>query len=300
MDRIFVASPALHGRELDYVTEAVESTWISSHGRFIDAFEREFADFCQTKHAITTNNGTTALHLALVGLGIGPGDEVLVPTVTYIATANAVTYCGATPVLVDVLPGTLNIDPEAARAAITERTRAIIPVHLYGEAADMDAVTSLAFEHGLYVVEDAAEAHGARFEGRPVGGFGHAGMFSFFGNKIITTGEGGMIVTNDDEYAARIRLYRGQGMDPTRRYWFPVVGYNYRMTNVQAAIGLAQFERVEAALARRAEVRARYDELLEPLLSTRLERPPADPRTTRVDWLYNVFVARRWRGRSAT
>lgn len=289
IDRISVASPVLLGNEKKYVMECLDSTWISSHGRFIDDFEREFAAYCGVRHGIATNNGTTALHLALVGLGIGPGDEVIVPTVTYIASANAVHYCGATPVLVDVEPDALTLDPEALRAAITENTRAVIPVHLYGQPAAMSEITDIAAEHGLYVVEDAAEAHGARVGESRVGSLGHVGMFSFFGNKIITTGEGGMLVTDDDDLAARLRLYRGQGMDPTRRYWFAVVGYNYRMTNIQAALGLAQFERIEAALERRAAIAAAYDSALADLGDV-FTRPAVAPTTSRVDWTYNIFL----------
>jgi perosamine synthetase len=287
--RVSIAAPTLGGNERKYVLECLDTTWISSHGRFIEAFERSFADLCGVRFAIATNNGTTALHLALVALGIRPGDEVIVPTVTYIATANAVTYCGATPVLVDVLPGTLNLDPSAVERAITERTKAIIPVHLYGQPADLGAIGAIAERAGLHVVEDAAEAHGARIGDSVVGSFGTAAMFSFFGNKIVTTGEGGMVLTDDEALADRLRLYRGQGMDPHRRYWFPVIGYNYRMTNIQAAIGLAQVERIDKALARRAEAATWYDELLEAAGQPVL-RPAVDPGTTRVDWMYNVFL----------
>lgn len=288
LDRISVASPVLQGNEKKYVLECLDSSWISSHGRFIQDFEREFATYCGAHHGISTNNGTTALHLALVGLGIGPGDEVIVPTVTYIATANAVRYCGATPVLVDVEPETLLIDPDQLRSAITEKTRAVIPVHLYGQPADMATITDIANEHGLYVLEDAAEAHGAQIAESRVGAMGHVGMFSFFGNKIITTGEGGILVTDDDDLAARLRLYRGQGMDPTRRYWFPVVGYNYRMTNIQAAIGLAQFERIDEAIERRAAIARTYDDALSDLEGFFL-RPGQVLGTKRVDWTYNLF-----------
>lgn len=285
---IHIASPDLSGKESQYVAECVESTWISSAGRFISEFESAFAKIAGTRHVIATNNGTTALHLALVALGIGPGDEVIVPTLTYIATANAVRYCGATPVLADVEPDTMNLDPRDIEHRITERTRAIVPVHLYGHPADMPAIMAIAERHGLKVIEDAAEAHAARVDDRPVGSLAHVGTFSFFGNKIVTTGEGGAVTTDDDELAARLRLLRGQGMDPQRRYWFPEVGFNYRMTNVAAALGVAQLERLDEFLARRDEIGALYDRLLGGMdgLTLPVERPGTD----RVHWIYTVLV----------
>lgn len=287
LPRISVAAPVLDGREREYVNECLDTTWISSGGRFIGEFERAFADYCGVKHAVACNNGTTALHLALVALGIGPGDEVIVPSLTYIASANAVTYCGATPVLADNETRAFNIDPAQIEALITPRTKAIMPVHLYGHPADMDPINDLARKHGLFVVEDAAEAVGARYKGRMTGALGDCGVFSFFGNKIITTGEGGMVTTDDDDLAARLRLYRGQGMDPNRRYWFPVIGYNYRMTNIQAAIGLAQLERVEHHLAGRARVAGLYDQMLS-RLGNRLILPTTEPWAEHVFWMYTV------------
>ena len=289
MNRISVAQPKLNGREREYVLDCLDTNWISSNGKYIGAFEESFAAFCGVKHAIAANNGTTALHLALVALDLQPGDEVIVPTVTYIATANAVRYCGATPVLVDVCEGTMNIDPTKLEAVITPKTRGIIPVHLYGHPAEMGPVNAIAKKHGLWVVEDAAEAHGARYQGKRVGGLGTCATFSFFGNKIVTTGEGGMITTDDDELAAKLRLYRGQGMDPKRRYWFPVIGYNYRMTNIQAAIGLAQMETVEVAIADRARLAGWYNEALAPLAES-LVLPDEAPWADQVFWMYNIFV----------
>lgn len=289
LPRIPVAAPMLNGREAEYALEAVQSSWISSSGRFLDAFEASFAEYCGVRHAVATNNGTTALHLALVALGVGPGDEVIVPDLTYIASANAVRYCGATPVFVDNERRTFNLDPAALEAKITSRTRGIMPVHLYGHPADMDPILEIARRRGLFVLEDAAEAVGATYKGRRVGGLGDCATFSFFGNKIITTGEGGMVTTNDDALAARLRLYRGQGMDPQRRYWFPVVGYNYRMTNLAAAIGLAQLERVEEHLAARQRVAAGYAARLEGL-SNRLTLPAAEPWAGHVYWMYTVLV----------
>lgn len=289
MDRIMVAQPKMVGNERKYVLDCLDTNWISSNGKYIGDFEAAFAAFCGVRHAVATNNGTTALHLALVALNLQPGDEVIVPTVTYIASANAVTYCGATPVFVDVSPDTLNIDPAAIRSKISPRTKGIIAVHLYGHPADMDAINAVARECKLWVVEDAAEAHGAEVNGKRVGGLAQCAIFSFFGNKIITTGEGGMVTTDDEELAARLRLFRGQGMDPKRRYWFPVVGYNYRMTNIQAAIGLAQLEGISASLAERENLAGWYAESLRDL-SDRILLPVQAGWAKHVYWMYTVYL----------
>ena len=242
--------------------DCLQSTWISSAGKYLDRFEEAFAKVAGTKHAITCSNGTVALHLALLALGVKPGDEVIVPTLTFVACPNSVTYCGARPVLVDVDPGIWSIDASKIEAQITAKTRGIIAVHLRGHPADMDAIMEIARRRGLFVIEDAAQAHGAQVRGKPVGSIGDIGTFSFFGNKIMTTGEGGMITTNDDGAAERIRLLKNQGMTAERRYWHPVVGYNYRLTNVQAAIGLAQVERLPEAVLRHQQVAAWYQEEL--------------------------------------
>jgi perosamine synthetase len=257
-----VAAPTLGGNEQKYVMDCLQSSWISSTGKYIDQFEEAFAKFCDVKYAVSCSNGTTALHLALLALGLEAGDEVIVPTLTFIASANAVTYCGAKPVFVDVDPQFWNIDPKQIEAKITPKTRGIIAVHLAGHPADMAAIMKIAERHNLFVLEDAAQAHGAESHGKRVGGLGNACTFSFFGNKIISTGEGGMVTTNDESLARKIRLLKNHGMDPQRRYWHPVVGYNYRMTNIEAAIGLAQIERVDWQLARRAEVISWYREEL--------------------------------------
>ncbi len=289
MKRISVAEPKMVGNERRYVLDCLDSNWISSIGKYIGEFEESFAKFCGTKHAVAANNGTTALHLALVALGLEPGDEVIIPTVTYIATANAVRYCGATPVLVDVCADTMNIDPKDIKRKITSKTKGVIPVHLYGHPADMSEVNRIAHEHGLWVLEDAAEAHGAEVSGKKVGSLGNCATFSFFGNKIITTGEGGMVTTDDDTLAERLRLYRGQGMDPKRRYWFPVIGYNYRMTNIQAAIGVAQMEGIDAAISDRNKLASWYDGALKPL-ERYLILPTQAPWAKQVYWMYNIFL----------
>jgi perosamine synthetase len=252
-------------------------------------FEGQFAAYCEVEHAVATNNGTSALHLALLGMGVGPGDEVIVPTLTFVATANAVTYCGARPVFVDSEPRTMNLDAAQLEAAITSRTKGILAVHLYGHPADMDAIAEVAERHGLFVIEDAAEAHGALYKGRKVGGLADAGTFSFFGNKIITTGEGGMVTLRDAGRTERIRLLRGQGMQQDRRYWFPVVGYNYRMTNIQAALGLAQLEQIAQYTAHHRQVAGWYTEELAPVAGA-LQLPVEAPWARHAYWLYTVVL----------
>jgi perosamine synthetase len=249
--RIPVSAPDLTGKEEQYAVDAIRSSWISSTGVYVDRFEREFAEACGTRSAIAVANGTIALHLALLALGVRPGDEVLVPALTYVATANAVRYVGGEPVFVDVDPATWCLDPGKLEDAITRRTRGIIAVHLYGHPADMDAINRVAGIHGLWVVEDAAEAHFATYKGKPVGGLADIATFSFYGNKLITSGEGGAVTLSDPRIELRARTLRGQGMDPARRYYFPVTGYNFRLTNVACAILCAQIERRDAIVDRR-------------------------------------------------
>ncbi len=286
-----VAAPAIVGKEKEYVLDCLESTWISSGGKYLDRFEATFARFCNVKHAIACCNGTAALHLALLALGVEPGDEVIVPSLTFVSTANTVTYCGAKPVFVDSEPETWNINPDLVEKKITPRTKAIIVVHLYGHPVDMDPIIELARKHGLFLVEDAAEAHGAEYKGRRVGSLGSIATFSFYGNKIITTGEGGMVVTNDDSLARKVNQLKGQGMDPNRRYWFPMVGYNYRMTNVAAAIGLAQLERVDWHIARRREIAAMYFQCLKAVSGITLQ--PEKPWAHNVYWMNSIVLDER-------
>jgi perosamine synthetase len=283
-----LTEPLLDGRELEYVTECIRTNWVSSLGTFVTRFEKDFAAFCECSHGVAVSNGTVALHLALVVLGIGPEDEVIVPTLTFVATANAVRYTGAQPVFVDSEPYTWNLDPAAVEAAITPRTRAIIPVHLYGHPADMDAIMDIADRHNLWVIEDAAEAHGAKYKGRTVGSLGHMGCFSFYGNKIITTGEGGMLVTNDSELAKRSHFLKDHAMDPDKRYWHPEIGYNYRLTNIQAALGVAQLERIDHLIGLRRKHAQQYNNELR---NTRgLTLPPEAEWARSVYWMYSVLV----------
>jgi len=287
MRKIPVAEPVLAGNEKKYVMDCLDATWISGSGKYVEAFEERFAEFCRVPHAIAVFNGTAALHVALLAMGVQPGDEVIVPALTYVACANTVRYCGATPVFADVDPSTWTLDPSTVESRMTLRTKAIMAVHLYGHPADMDALKVMAARHGLALVEDAAEAHGARYKGQLVGGLGEIAAFSFYGNKIITTGEGGMVTTMDAEAARQARLLKGQGMDPNRRYWFPIIGYNYRMTNIQAAIGLAQLERVDWFIERRLEVAHAYARWLE---GADVVLPPQAQWAQNVYWLYSVCL----------
>lgn len=257
-----VAEPDIGELEAQYVLDAVRSGWVSSLGRYIGEFEQQFTAYCDCRYGVATSSGTTALHLALVCQGIGPGDEVIVPTLTFVATANAVMYTGATPVFVDADPETWCLDPVAVERVLSPRTRAIIVVHLYGHPADMDPILLLASKQGIPVIEDAAEAHGALFRGLKVGSLGKTGVFSFYGNKLITTGEGGMLVTDDEELADRARFLRDHAMSKERRYWHQKIGYNYRLTNVQAALGLAQLQRIDEFLASKREIMGWYREFL--------------------------------------
>lgn len=283
-----VAAPDLGGNEERYVVDAIRSSWISSTGPYVERFEREFAEFAGTRAAVSVANGTVALHLALLALEVQPGDEVIVPSLTFVATANAVRYVGAEPVFVDVDPGTWTIDPSAVEAAITPRTVGVIAVHLYGHPANMDELNGIASRHHLWVVEDAAEAHGATYKGRPAGSLGTIATFSFYGNKIITSGEGGALTVDDPELERRIRLLRGQGMDPQRRYFFPVVGHNFRLTNVACALLCAQLERVEVFMARRADLATLYRHLLRrvPGIGTQ----PSAAWATPANWLVSTVV----------
>lgn len=283
-----VARPDLGGNEEAYVVDAIRSTWISSSGPYLDRFETDFAARCGAAHAIGVCNGTVALHLALLGLGVGPGDEVIVPSLTYIATANAVRYVGAEPVFVDIDAQTWCLDPRLIEDAITPRTRGIIAVHLYGHPADMDAINRVAGIHGLWVVEDAAEAPFATYRGRPVGSLARIATFSFYGNKVITSGEGGAVTVQDDALNLRLRTLRGQGVDPTRRYFFPVTGYNFRLTNVAAAFLCAQLERTESMLADRRRIYARYAANLEDVAG--IVPQPVAAWAEITPWLYSITV----------
>lgn len=283
-----VCEPFLSGKELEYVADCLKTNWISSKGKYIEEFEERFAAYCGCKYGITTTSGTTALHLALVSVGIGPGDEVLIPTFTMMATAFAVVYTGARPVLVDAEPETWNIDTVKIEEKITDKTRAILPVHIYGHPCDMGPIMEVAQKHNLYVIEDAAEAHGAEYKGRKAGGIGHVNCFSFYANKIITTGEGGMVVTNDEGIAEKARRLKDLAHSPEKRFLHSDIGFNYRMTNIQAAIGLAQFERIDELVERRRKNAYLYNSKLKDIPGITL--PPEKEWAKNVYWMYAILI----------
>lgn len=289
-----VAEPSLGEEELRNVIEAVKSGWISSKGHFIGKFEEEFARYIGVQHGIATSSGTTALHLALVALGIGPGDEVIIPDLTFASAANAIIYTGARPVLVDVHPDYWCLDPKKIEGNMTSKTKAIIVVHLYGHPCNMNLINKVAQKQGIYTVEDCAEAHGTEYKGRKVGIFGDVSCFSFYGNKIITTGEGGMCLTNDNELSEKMRILRDHGMVPEKRYWHELIGFNYRMTNMQAAVGIAQLKKLDKFIKRRREIAKVYNELLEDVKGLTL--PPEMPWAKNVYWLYSMLVDKRTYG----
>ena len=283
-----VAIPNLNGNEFKYLTDAFMSTWISSSGEYIVRFEEEFSKYSDCKYGVAVSNGTVALHLALVVLGIGEGDEVIVPDLTFAATINTVLHAGATPVIVDVEEDSWCIDPKAIERAITPKTKAIIPVHLYGQSCDMATIMEIAKQYNLKVIEDCAEAHGAMFDGKKVGSFGDIGCFSFYGNKVITTGEGGMCTTNNEELNSKIRVLRDHGMSKTKRYWHDVVGYNYRLTNLQAAIGVAQLERIDNIHTNRRQYENSYKEVLKDTKSFTFQKDL--PNRQRITWLVSILL----------
>lgn len=260
-----IYKPFLGGNVRAYVDDCIDSTWISSRGKYVDEFERSFSAYVGAEYSTSVFNGTVALHLALVALGLKPGDEVIVPTFTYVASVNTILQVGAVPVFVDSLADTLQVDPGAVEAAISDRTRAIMAVHLYGHPCDMHTLSALAERHGLYMVEDAAEGFGSKINGQHVGTFSDVATFSFFGNKTITTGEGGMILARDPEVIERCRHLKSQGVSNQREYWHDSLAFNYRMTNIQAAIGLAQLEMAEDILTRKRSVAAHYSQALQDL-----------------------------------
>jgi len=291
--KIPIAEPDIGEEELQDVIEAVKSGWVSSKGPFIEEFERSFSGYINVKHGVATSNGTTALHLALVALGIGEGDKVVVPSLSFIATANAVTYTGARPVFLDSHPDYWCIDPSKIEKKIDSRTKAVLVVHLYGHPCNMDEIMALAEAHKLHVIEDCAEAHGAEYKGQKVGSFGIISCFSFYGNKIITTGEGGMCLTNNEELADKMRILRDHGMNPYKKYWHDIIGFNYRMTNLQAALGVAQLKKIDFLIAKKRRIAIAYKRLMQDLPD--VTPAPEMPWAKSVYWLYSVLVKRAYR-----
>jgi perosamine synthetase len=289
--RFQVSKPVLCGNEKRYVLDALDSGWISSNGTYLQRFEKAIAETLGVDECLLANNGTTALHLACLALGLKPGDEVIVPSLTYVASANAVAYCGATPVFADCDPITWNATAELIEKAWTPRTVGVLAVHLYGMPTDVENIVELCRRRGAWLLEDCAESIGATVGGKPTGSFGDASTFSFYGNKTISTGEGGALYVRDPERRRHARMLRGQGMDLDRRYWHPILGYNYRMTNVAAAIGLGQIEMLDFHLAERRRIAKRYLEQLRPLENEGLLRLPA-PRDgyNSTYWLFSVVL----------
>lgn len=283
-----VCEPCLIGNEKKYINDCLESNWISSAGKYITLFEQKFAEQCGADYALSCSNGTTALHLALIVFDIKAGDEVIVPAFTMIATANAVRYTGATPVFVDAELDTWNMDADRIEEKITPNTKAIIPVHTYGHPCDMDKIRELARKYNLLVIEDAAEAHGAEHKGQKIGGIGDATCFSFYANKIITTGEGGMITTNNKEFYEKAVILRDHAFSADKHFWHQYLGYNFRMTNLQAAIGLAQMENFDELVNRRIQNANLYMSLLQGIDG--IVFPPNHPSVKNVFWMFGMLV----------
>lgn len=291
-----VGKPLFGDIEKKLVNDALDKGEISGFfGNYIGNFERAFTEFCGTKDAVTVSSGTTALHLALDTLGIGEGDEVLVSSFTNMATFFAVLYQGAVPIAIDSEPNTLNMDPGLLEAKITPRTKAIMVVHIYGQPADMDPILAIAKKHNLYVIEDAAEAHGGEYKGRKTGSMGDIGCFSFYANKIITTGEGGMLTMNDPALAERARNLKALAFGKENKFMHADIGYNYRLTNIQSAIGCAQMTRIDDILSRKDAMAAYYKEHLSDIEGLRL--PIQLPETRNVWWMYNVRLEGPLKGR---
>lgn len=286
---VALAQPQLSGNEYNYLMDAFLSTWISSTGKYVTQFEESFSKYCGVKYGVAVSNGTVALHLALTALGIGKGDEVIVPDITFAATINAVIYTGATPVIVDIEEDSWCIDPNEIEKVITQNTKAIIPVHIYGQPCDMGRLCDIAKRHNLYIVEDCAEAHGAEWNNKKVGSFGIISCFSFFGNKVVTTGEGGMCVTDSAELNDKMRMLRDHGMSRERKYYHEVIGFNYRMTNLQAAIGLAQTERIDEILEWREKIEEEYWNVFSKIKGISMQKKNLN-RRKKIAWLVSALI----------
>jgi len=287
--RIPLASPNLEGNELAYVTDCIKSNWISSQGKYVKEFEQRFGELHNGYYPLAVSNGTVALHLALETIGVGKGDEVIVPDLTFAATINAVLYTGATPVIVDVDRESWNMVPEEVEKAITNNTKAILPVHLYGLPCEMSKLLDISEKNGIHLIEDCAEALGSKYNDQTVGTFGRASTFSFFGNKTITTGEGGMVLFRDEKDYERARRLRDHGMNPKKRYWHDEVGFNYRMTNLQAAIGLAQLERLDMFISKKIALAKQYTEALAELEQIQLPVELSGSKNT--FWLFTIVLS---------
>jgi perosamine synthetase len=287
--RISILEPHLQGNELNYVSDCIKTNWISSQGKYVSQFEGIFEDLHSGMHALAVSNGSVALHLALVALGLEEGDEVIVPNITFAASANSVIHAGAVPVFCEIDPKTWCINPEEAKKLISSRTRAIMPVHLYGQPCDLSALKNLCVQNKLLMIEDCAEALGSKWQGSRVGTFGDASTFSFFGNKTISTGEGGMVLFRDEKIYLQAKILRDHGMSEDKRYWHEFVGYNYRLTNLQASVGVAQMERFEAIIEKKIKIFEIYEESFSDVAG--ISRIPEKvEQTLHSNWLYGVVL----------
>lgn len=282
-----VNEPLLDGKELQYVNECINTGWISSAGKFITEFEDKWASYCGMKHGVAVCNGTVALELAIEALDLPPGSEIILPSFTIISCPQSVTKAGCKPVVVDCDPDTWCMDPDKVALSVTSKTKAIMPVHIYGHPVDMDPITEIAGKHNLMIIEDSAEAHGAEYRGKKCGGFGDVSCFSFFANKIITTGEGGMILTSRDDIATRLRYLMNLCFQKQQRFLHEEIGHNYRFTNLQAAVGVAQLERIEKFIDRKRKMARRYNEGLS---SLPIQLPSEKPGAKNVYWMYGIVI----------
>ncbi len=286
-----VNEPLVLQKDLDYVTDALRTGWISSEGKYIKLFEEKFAEFVGVKHAVTVNNGTNALILAVRALELPKGSEIILPSMTIISCALAIIYNDLVPVFVDSDPDIWTIDTSKIEEKVTEKTKAIMPVHLYGHAVDMEAIKSIAKKHNLLILEDFAEAIGTEYKGKLCGSFGDINSASFYANKVVSTGEGGICVTNDDKYAERLRKLKNLSFIPEKRFIHYELGFNYRMTNVQAAIGLAQTERVNEHIEKKIWIGEKYNELLKPIEEKGIITLPVEKQWCKnTYWVYGILL----------
>jgi len=283
-----VCEPLITEREIELVIDCLRTGWISSSGKYLEQFEKGWASYCGVRHGIAVSNGTTALQIAVRLLELKPGEEVIMPTFTIISCAQAILYCGGIPVFVDSDKRSWQMDTSQIESKITSKTRAIMVVHIYGHPANMEPIIEIAKKHKLYIIEDAAEAHGAEYKGRKCGSFGDISVFSFYANKLITTGEGGMVLTNNDEFAERARSLRNLCFKKERRFIHEELGYNFRLTNIQAALGVAQLERMEEIVERKRMIARRYTELLRDV--SQIELPIEEPWAKNVYWVYGIVL----------
>ncbi|MCD4823615.1 MAG: DegT/DnrJ/EryC1/StrS family aminotransferase [Phycisphaerae bacterium] len=293
MDRIPISGPWITQKEVDYVSDAAATAWYANHAKYHVRFEKAFAEYVGTKYAVSLPSCTSAIHLSLAALGVGPGDEVIVPDLTWIASSAPISYVGATPVFVDVDEATWCLSAEALEAAITPKTRAVIVVDLYGGMADYDAIRAVARQHGLAVIEDAAEAIGSEYKDRRAGSLGDTGTFSFHGSKTMTTGEGGMLVTDRDDIYERVMVLRDHGRQPGDTMFFNAeVGFKYKMSSLQAALGLAQLERIEELIARKRDIFQWYREELSDEPDMKWNHEPPGVKNTY--WMVTLLLPPEW------